>query len=80
MARNRNQIFRSEDGCLLGNSAPHLGEGEAMLRGVEAIDATGLLHGLKPHTAHGRLLERIVDNRAEFAVVHAALDGHDKGG
>jgi hypothetical protein len=41
-----NQVFGAEDIGLLQNAAAHLGEGEAMLRGVEALDAPGLLNGL----------------------------------
>ena len=47
------------------------GEREAVARGVEILQPARGLDGLEGHAAHARLLQREVDDAAEFLVVGA---------
>lgn len=80
MTGHRDNIFWAEQRGLLQDSAADLGEGDAMGGGLEPIITAGGLHRLKYDSADTRLLDRIIDDAAEFVVVHTALHGdHERG-
>ena len=73
MAGDGDEVFWAEDAGLLEDAAADFSEREAMLRGIETHDATGLLDGLECYAADGWLLECEVDDGAEFGVIDTAL-------
>ena len=80
MAGDRDEVFRAEDAGLLEDAAAHLVERQTVLRGVEALHAARLLHGLERDAANAGLLQREVDDGAELVVVDAPLDRDDERG
>ena len=68
MARHGDDILRPEQRGLLQDSPSDLGKGDAMGGDLEPITAAGGLDRLKYDSADARLLNRIIDDAAEFVV------------
>ncbi len=66
--------------ALFEDPPAHFGEGEAVLRRIEALEPARRLHRLEGHAAHAGLGQRELDDLAELVVVHPLLDRHDQGG
>ncbi len=79
MAGHGNHVLRAKDPGLFENLAADFGEGEPVGCGVEAFQASGILNGLQGYAADTRLLQRVVDDLSDFAVVQAFAKRDNQG-
>src|SRR5258708_19571661 len=71
MAWDRNNIFGLKDLRLLEDFPPDLGQSQAVGGGIEILQTSSILDGLKRFAADARLLQGVVDGLANFVVVQA---------
>src|SRR5205807_8153172 len=80
VAGQRDQVVLAEDAPLVDDSAPDFREHDAVRRGIEALVAAGVLHGLERDAAHAGPALRISEHVADLAVIDAFADDADQRG
>src|SRR5689334_19343720 len=80
MARHGNNVLWLKDIRLLVDVPPHFSQREPVCGGIEVVESSSDLDGLKSHTSHAGLLQREIDNGSNFVLVNTSLKrNHQRG-
>src|SRR5260221_2270448 len=80
MAGYGDHVLGAKDGGLFEDFAANFGEGEPVGCGIETFQTSCILNRLQGYAADTRLLQRVIDDFSDFAVVQAFAKGHYQGG